>query len=308
MGRALCVFLLGFNACHHAPNRPNPVSPNPDQVAEFNSAAERAESRTDGGWVVSWSGDIAQNQGDSLTWTAAQLASTPCSRGRELEGAILAMMNQLHGGLWRHPSQADKISLDGAVLAYRAIARRVVRCGEADTWRPVFALHMTELAAHGGRLNPAADVYLEPGWQVLPELLGAQLGLRAAPPAVDLEALEHLVAGWAGLVKLAHATGQGSDACFRIHIGLEALQTIEELGHQVGAAGRDDFCANTQGMDLPTTNQWCGRGGLKSYLDTFKENEWQFRHQRCQWESADGDGWWQPGIDHTRGLADYYGL
>ncbi len=311
MGYRHCYFILGLLACSRAPGRPDPVGSGPDQVGDFERSAARAESRLDGGWIVSWDdagGTGARNQGDSLTWTGAALASTPCARGRELEGAIIAMMNQLSGGMWRHPTQQDQISLDGAVLAYRAIARRVVKCGEADLWRPVFAEHLGMLGSTGNRLNRASSVQLEPGWQYLPELLGARLGLRGEPPDADRTALEQVIAGWAGLVKLAHATRQGSDACFRVHIGLEALQTIEELGHQVGQGPRDEFCGNTAGMDLATTNHWCGRAGLKSFLDNFQENEWQFKLQRCQWESADGDGWWQPGIDRSRGMADYYGL
>jgi hypothetical protein len=89
---------------------------------------------------------------------------------------------------------------------------------------------------------------------------------------------------------------------------LNTFQIVEELGGKISSESRNVFCAATKGAGLPTTDSWCGRGGLDTWLDSFVYNTWQYRHQRCPgWEVADGAGDDQPAVDELVGWTDFHG-
>lgn len=317
MDRAL-VLLCILVGCGHPPGpRPSPEPPPASALAARAEATSRLESRLDpGGWVVSWdAGGTAQDVGDSLIWTGIALASVDCTHGQALEQSLLDMLAMTKGGLWRHPSQPSDITLDGAIGFYRGVAARIAKCNRGPTWTKPFETHLDFMTAHHGRLNPSSTVVLPEPWMYVRDLVGYRLGVRAEPDPELKKSLEGTAADWAGLVKEAHqlnvAAGRhvASDACYRVNLGLTALQTVEQLGEPISDAGRNAFCEATDGMDLPTTNYWCGRAGLPDYLGGFQYDLWGYRHQRCAgWEAPDGQGYWQPAVDRLRGLADLYAL
>lgn len=300
---ALVVWFLALAAhlvsCSRAKSEPAQIDPPADVVETWDAAQDRLLSLfAPDGFVVSIDQDgQPRNQGDSLIFTGIALASMDCTRGERLAAALEKMLTGTSGQLYRHPTLPGAISLDGALGLYRGVAHRVIHCGEASRWAPLLQAHL----ALGGTLNKAAGLKLAAPFTYVRDLLAAKAGVAAEPAASVQAELETAVAAWAEGVKLTRS------GCFRAHLGLQALQTIEALGGTVSGRGRDAFCAATDGLGLATTDNWCGRDGLKDWLASYVPNRWQFAFQRCpSYDAPDGAGMQQPGVDQLRGLADVY--
>lgn len=279
------VFLaILLSSCGHGTaDQADAVPATPSDQASYDKAAERALTFLDGtGFVVTrHPGGQEKNQGDSLFFTGLLTASLDCGRGAAPAQALEDMPPEF----WRHRILAGKqVSLDGALAAYLAIAYRIVKCGEKARWAPFLAEHKRI----GGPDVPPLFDYVR-------DRLFQEAGVGDAPND-NRAALEQEVALW------AFAVVASKSACYRINLGLMAFETLELLGDHVGGG---NFCAYTKKAGLPTVEQWCGRDGLKDYLDTYQVNQWAYRHQRCSgWESEDGGGDdgkdEQPGIDYLR--------
>ncbi len=67
--------------------------------------------------------------------------------------------------------------------------------------------------------------------------------------------------------------------------------------------------APRRGVDIPLIDHKCGRGDLKGWIDAFKFNEWEYRHQRSgKWEQPDGDGDETPGLDLITAIRAAYDI
>lgn len=298
---ALCA------ACGVAPSpRADPKPPPPEARSRFEEGAARLFGMLDHGWVVSRHPEDGspEHQGDSLIWSGMALGALDCERGRAVENALFDMLAETGGGLYRHPSLKNEVSLDGALGFYRGLASWVKRCpGAKARWRAPFALHRAYLDEHGGRLNvAAADIYyakLVPEFNAITAQLGAELGVASPPADGQVLGLGVEVLAWAKAVVHERA------ACYRIHLGLIALQALELAGRKVPALVRNDFCATTAGLGLETTDLWCGRPS--TFLADFRYDSWEFSGQRCKtWETPDGQGLTTPAVDLLTYLRDAY--
>jgi hypothetical protein len=256
------------------------------------------------GWVISCDGADCPpvNQGDSLLFTGLATYAMDCTHGDSTSLAMAQMVDTMDGGLYRHPSLPSSISLDGALGFYRGATKRATLCGEGWQWGELIKKHLAYVMRNEGVLNVGSSATLAGGFSYIPRKLASNLGVGEEPSAKDQAELEAAVAGWAAADMAAHG------ACFRLNLGLMALQTVEELGSKISPEGKAAYCAATRGSRIPTIDQWCGRGGLLDYINGFAYNVWQYRHQRCtDWETPDGsvgaDG--QPGVDFLTAWADY---
>lgn len=256
------------------------------------------------GFIVSrYDGDgTAEHQGDSLIWSGVALASMPCAAARPIADGLRDMVSAQQGGLYRHPSLPESVSLDGAVGFYYGLADRLKRCGDAADWKET-ALELDAFADENGTaINAASDAKLIPEFTFARDAALSMAGARGKPHGSRLATLEAQVVGWAKAAKAAKAS------CFRIHVGWLALRTAETAGYSLTAAGKASFCAITDGLSLPIIDHWCGRDGLLSYLDSFQYNQWEYRHQRCPaWETPDGrPGLNTPAVDRLAALRAAY--
>jgi len=293
-GHAIILALAAILACESAPERAEPQAPADPQVKAFEHASERLVGMLDShGFLVSWwEGGTPAHEGDSLLWSSMAMGVLPCEKAEGVEAALLKMVQDLGGGLHRHPSLPAAVSLDGALGFWWGVAHRVARCPEAKAlWVEAFGEHVAFTAAR--RLNPSSDVEFIAPFLAVRNAVGSMLGLTEAPSASEIDGLAKLLAGWAFTVKTQHA------AAYRIHLGLLSLQAVEASGVSVPSSGRDAYCAATEGVDMPTVDDWCGRGDLAAWAAAFQFDAWEYRFQRAKWESPDG----KPGL-HTPGL-DY---
>lgn len=293
--QAMIVSLL-ISGCGQGPKEDQPMEEENTEMqatreAKFHEVKDRLPDFLDRGFVVSLHGDEKLHHGDSLFFSGLALYALDCKSGQPIADAIAKMLKDTDGGAYRHPDQASReISMDGLLTMYRGINKRIMHCGEKDFWAPLMKKTRARIAAS----MPAQ-------FNLISAMMDYILGFADVPDLRRMDYLSVEVAGWAALVKYRKA------AAYRIHLGLLALQTMEEMGVEISDRQRERFAAATTGTSLPTTDQFSGRGGLGSWLDSFKFDEWQYRHQRePSWERNDGDGQRHPGIDYLVGYADLY--
>lgn len=252
------------------------------------------------GFVVSKTleGEV-RHEGDSLIFTGLALSALPCDRGTVLEDRLIGMMEETGGAVYRHPRLSDKASLDGLLGLYLGVSSRLKNCQSHDRWRGVMALHRDWMNQSKGQINPHDNAYLTPGFDYLKDLLFHRLDLGEEPTKARRRILEHMLSGWALAVTTQKA------ACYRVNLAQMTYEATENLGGQVTGDSKDYFCSVTKKLQLPLVDHWCGREGLVEYIQTFNENEWEYRHQRCPaWESPDGGGLVTPAVDFIKALYD----
>jgi hypothetical protein len=212
-------------------------------------------------------------------------------------------MLQLSGGqLFRHPSLTDKVSIDGALGLYFGLSLSLDKCQDGIEWGHLIALHREFLQSHDYRFNFEDDAQLVPEFDYVLDLLSAHYGLAPKPSQSRGRNLEAEVSLWAYGVKAKH------EGCYRAHLGWLTLRSLEAFG-ELSDGGRQDFCRATNGLNLPIIDHWCGRTDIKDWLAKYTPNVWGYAHQRCpQWDSPDGKGREQPGLDLLVALKAAYDL
>ncbi len=295
------IVSIFLSACSKANESDDPIPSTPSIVDRFQSARARLASEfLENGWVVSrnLNGSPA-HQGEGLIWTGLWLGASECS-DVESEHMLQDMIRAQDGALIRFDPLPDEykggreVTLDGALGLYKGVAERVQRCPESRAaWYDVMTLHKNYMANSDGRLHPNASASLDAGFDyVLDRLLDSLSG--GDPVNHDDRRRNSLTlgaAGWVATVNAKHEAG------YRAHLVLLAFQTLQLAGENVDQ-GRDMICQASKGMDMPTLDDWCGRGDLIGWINQFQYDQWEFRHQRAAaWETPDGNGIRTPGLD-----------
>lgn len=300
----ICI-LLSLFSCAKADEKNEPSAPTDEINLLFNQAADRLVSLLDRGLVVSRSADnAAQHKGDSLIWSGIAIGAMPCDKVAVISDALISMIEENQGGLYRHWDLKESISMDGAMGLYKGVSSLLVRCPEfTGQWREAMALHKKFAEENGDKMNAASSVKLPAEFTYVRDLLFHRLGIRGKPSGDRLKILENQITAWVAGVKASKS------ACFRVNLSLVSYQAIESSGGSISATGRNNFCGLTKGMDLPTVDHWCGRDDLKDWVKGFTWNIWEYRHQRCgAWETPDGKGLLTPGVDLLEGINQAYSI
>lgn len=303
-----CLLCLLAN-CGPSPSKPDVDPPSPTASDRFSAGTARLLSLSELGQVVSRNaaGGV-ERVGEALLWTWTAIGTLRCDDATDMTGFALGRIEAAGGNATRFEPlpaeyQGNEISLDGEVGIWLGMAARARRCpADRPALARVWQLRQAAITAAHGRLHPNVHIGLPPGWGAARDQVGAALGLGAAPAPAAVELLGGELAAWALIVTRARAE------CFRLNVAWTVIRAFEEAGGAFPARWRTGFCSATQTAQIPTIDQWCGREGLQQYLDGFKANEWEYRHQRCGgWETPDGAGFTTPGLDELVALRQQYG-
>ncbi len=299
---------LALLACSRAPAKAPEVVSVPEEIRQrYEEATDRlVDEFLDYDRVVSRRDDgSAEHIGDSLIWSGIALYALPCEKGAAIERQLISEIESLNGGVMRHPAQPDSASLDGALGLYYGVADRVYRCpGSRELWAPVIRKHLEFVNDNDRRLNPKSGGKLEPYFEYVLHLLAHRLGVRGKPVDGIRNVLALEVAEWARVVVMSKS------ACFRVHLGLLTLLTLDRLGEGAPGHIKKIYCRATAPADSPAVDQYCGRKDIKQWIEAYQPDQWEYRHQRCAaWESPDGRvGLRTPGLDYLVALRMGYGL
>lgn len=256
----------------------------------YEQAQDRALELSDAGRIVSRKPDGSlEHTGDSAIMSGLAMAFFDCDRGGKIEDILLADIKETGGEVTRHPLERHRASsLDQALGIWAGAARRLDCEGAKAKW------------AEAGSLKPQGASTAP--FDYVRQLLRHRLGLIDKPSDFERLVLERIAADWARLVV------EREEACYRVHLAYRALRTVEVLGEEISAAGKGSFCNATKGSGLANVEHWCGRESLTAFIASFKPNEWEYKHQRCPWESPDGNGDTTPGLDLVEALYETYDL
>lgn len=297
----LFVLIFLLISCGKPGDTPEKQDVSPEIIDAYNKASTRLRSNfLDYGFVVSREDNgIAKHQGDALIWSGVALASLTCNDGEMIEDALIKMILELDGGLYRHPSLKSEISMDGALGLYNGLAHRLQRCPRSiNKWLPALRKHKIFMANNRNRLNPNSSTELPEYFPYVRDLVFYKAGISGEPDIKRLRALENETSAWSLAVRLK------KQPCFRIHLSYLALDAVSALDVSVN---RNGFCSATKGTDLPLIDNYCGRGDLIGWIGNFEYNKYEYRHQRCGgWESEDANGLKTPAIDLLKAISQSY--
>ena len=311
LSAAILLFaILILTACSKAEEPFEPSVPTMDDERQYDQAVGRlVTGHVYGGFgVVSVKPDgTAEHEGEALIWGGTALWTLPCEEGGGITDAMARMVLDNNGAMIRVSPLGEyaggrEVTLDGALGLLLGASRRIKDCGEKDVWERPMAAMLAYQSANGGKLHP--NVPADPAHTMFGEFkfVRDQVAYAAGvipgePSGSRIRELEKLVGGWAAAVLAAHETGIGSDACYRVNLGLTAYLTLETLGRTISSEGRDQFCSVTKTMGLEHVNHWCGRQNIAEYLKTYVPDLYEYKFQRCRWESPDGKDNKSPEVD-----------
>ncbi len=238
----------------------------------------------DNGWVVSrFTDGTMRDQGDSLIFTGIAMGALDCARGAVPEAALIKMLDEKHGGVYRHPTIPNEYTLDGLLGLWWGVQERTRRCPESvPTWQAHLKDH-------------ERAVKVEPFFSYALETVMARLGLSSNPTPTERGVLGSEVGGWAVTVVEQRA------AAYRLHLGFLTLSIVN------APQGKQTYCEAVTDAKIPLIEQFCGRAGLSDWISGFAYNRYVYQFQRGAWESPDGvDGLNTPALDLIMALRMLY--
>jgi len=266
----------------------------------YNQAIDRLQGMSENGWIVSrWDDGSTEHEGEALLWNGTLIANSSCEDSRPQFDRIMQTIEDRDGQLVRYTPLGEYengrgLTNDGEFGLYYGMAGRIARCpDDRPRIREAWQRRQAYLDRNSGELYPGSGIRLVPGFSILVDIIEYSLDLRTRPTKDRQRLLETEVIAWAAAVKIKKAS------CYRVNLSLIILESFELLGFPITNEGKYQFCAVTDGMDLPTVDHWCGRRHIADYVENFSYDEWEYRHQRCgAWETPDGkEGLETPGLD-----------
>lgn len=238
--------------------------------------------------------------GDSKLFSGIALGALPCDVGEPVLKAILDSINQRGGAIVRYEIldgyQDNQTSLDQVTGVMLGFTERARKCpADAPAIQAAWNLHRQFVAANGGNMAPRVQKFgniNSPGFKYGWELAGYILGTNDKPDDDDAAATELEILGMIQGVRAKKAS------CFNVHTALITILMAARNGHPIARATRFAICQEMKGMDIPLADWYCEEQSASVYLQSFKANEWAYRHVRCgAWESPDGNSEFHPGVD-----------
>lgn len=257
---------------------------------------ERAISFLEQGFVVAKGQDGSlRDQGDSLLFTGLLLGSLSCEKLEVILSSFERMQNRFGGFLVRidplpneYAEGGNFISRDGATGALYGLVRAAKRC-PAQQWRIASILNRWEDAVGSSLLlHPKSTAVITPSFRVFWRLAHGH----------SINDLEYQLA-MASSLATTKIIKDNKSACYPMH-----LQTIQNLlfelrGRPLLAGDKKLWCELTDGMDLLLTDWYCERRKpeIDAWLKDPSRSPSVYMHQRCSWESPDGEGINSPRVD-----------
>lgn len=303
------IILAGCQKPKDTPPLADPTLEAKDLYAYYSERLSR-DFLEDGQLISRDPSGAAEHVGDSLIWTGVAVGVLPCDKASGMAERIARRLVDNAGELVRFeplPEEfkgGNEVSFDGITGVYFGFSRLFLRCGYDASYESAFRARQSYTEGINGRLHRNVAQTIPSQFTYAEQLLQSRMGLAGEPSKDRLYVLEQEIAAWMLAVKTNHA------ACFRANLGWMYIAIVEALGQEISPIGRRSICSASNGLQLPQIDNWCGRGGMHEFVDSFVENQWEYKLQRCSgWEGeADGDGLSTPSLDLLLALTELYKL
>lgn len=255
--------------------------------------------------------------GEGILWGAKAMGLLGCRDGAQLTQDVLGAVESGDGEITRYHDLSNyagrEINFDGETGVYFGFAYRTAKCpGDRAALASAWAKRLAYVDRNGGRLYRTSDHTMPAEFTFTRDAISHALGLRTAPHTDRLRTLEAQIAGWATAVQAGIAAWRAGlrkdrPGCYRMNLALMHLQAIEALGYELSGAGRSAFCSATDGMEIPTVDDWCGRSPIRDWITSdYQRNSYEYRHQRCSFETERMGGLVSPWLDLVEGYQQGY--
>ena len=300
----LVALVVCMAACTRVPPKPEPLPPDEDAAQAHAGAELRMAEATDPYGLVAVKGASGEwkHLGDAVWRTGLALFAESRAAAELHEAALIRMLERTRGGIYRHPTVPAKPSLDTALGLYLGAAHSIARLGHVGLWHDALKGH--EKWNDGG--------VLAGGWDYVRDVVLWRAGLAGEPHPDRRVVLESVITQFAQVVRFKidhHDAGEAPPACYRFNLGWMALRTVELLGVEISAPGRQAFCQHAGGLGLELIDHWCGKADALDALTgpAWTANVWDFKPQRCAgWEEPDCTGDQCGGVDRAAALVEKY--
>lgn len=316
MGHTIIVLILAaLIGCEKSEDKFPDEIPSDEVKSEYRALSQNiVDNFTIGGFgVISRKPNgEPEHQGEALIWGGTYLWAAPCDISEPVSKSMAAMVDRLDGQLIRVDPLGEyiggrEVTLDGAIGFMLGVSRRITDCNEWQLWEQPIRKMIDFQNANNDRLHRNVQAKMTRGFTYLRDLIASKITASPKPSEDRKRDLEKVLAGWPALVQAARTTGVGSSACFRVNLSFSSVLTLETLGKDFSQEARNQFCHNTKEMDIPTISHYCGRKSILEYIASYMPDQWEYRHQRCQWESPDGKENTSPKLDLLMAYVLAYG-
>jgi hypothetical protein len=304
----LALVVLGCGKKKGADPEPAPAPPAPkhaglpdaEDLSSYDGQYKNAVARAlagnldkDGFVAVKKPDGSFDDQGDGAYFTGILLGSVDCQAGAALLATLVKDISDNGGMIGSHnpllkedrPTSRDQVTGVMFGLVQRWINCPADRPAITDAW----AKHVAYVKGNDGLLGPTLDgemLTLHWLWGAVGKFFGVDAAGGGSKPEFE-----------AGIITTAAAVNATHSACYPVATGTLQAVTAAKIDKPLSDAGHDLFCAAARGLDLPLTDWFCG-GKAATWLTSYAEDTWVYRHQRCPgWENPDANGNQTPGVD-----------
>jgi hypothetical protein len=273
------------------------VEPDGNVSGDFRYYEERlVVEYLENGFVVSKSGGISEDQGDSLLFTGVALGALDCEFVPRILDGLEEMQDYWSGYLVRflplpaeYIEKHNVITRDGATGALFGLVKASKRCPDLYPRIQTILTRWYDTVGNSLFLHPEGrNGIVTPSFKAFWKVAHGK-GIS------DLEYAVYM----GSTLFTAESIKNAKSSCYPIH--LETLQHLvfEAQGRPILAADKERFCSITKDMGLYLTDWYCERNGetLLTWLKDPQSIPVNYLHQRCEWEPADGIGKFSPRVD-----------
>ena len=266
-----------------------------------------------------------------MLWTGLALGILPCEKSQPLLNGIETMVKSTQGIFLRIfplplEYDADQSSLDMEVGAIFGLAMNYHRCPEnRNRLRTIWKNHMTFLAKNGFKVaqkGPESKIRISPSLKYLTDVITSQMGvdrslfkdsaksdffknpgqgIRNFIQSTDLLSRKFGFQFWnsysvfeTGLLLNINTITAKKMPCYPVHLSTIQLILLSWIQNGIPYHTHNLFCQRTKGIGLPLTDWFCHRmneDDVNEYLKSDESLNYEYRHQRCHWESADAESY-----------------
>jgi len=264
-------------------------------------------------YVISKENNQQIHLGDSILWTMLAASSLPCERAKPLLSAVANSVIMNKGLVLRIEPlpphlESDPTSRDMEIGFAFGMTVLFRNCPEyRPLIRQTWGLHADYVFSQSNSLSkdgPRSKTDITPTIRyLLTEVSHYILEDFERPSVFD----QFLLDTSTNLAALGRAISR-KESCYPIHLTTLTFLTLDTMGSPLGETNKILFCKSTKGLGLSLTDWYCKRPDALQFLEHFKLNQFEYRHQRCDFEGPDGQGDLEsPGVDFLIAYAAFGG-
>jgi len=269
-----------------------PIESQSDRYERINT---RLGTHQYNGYIVGYNGDSIHSPGEAILWTFTYIGAAECedayrqySNYREnienQDGQPHRILPIVRKDLWDYTDRGFNFDgWAGFIYGYSSLWNK---CPEyREELKANWNQFHDRFIRQGKKLWPnGSHADIPPGFDIARRSFDRLVNNRSLPSQAYIRSLEGIIMVWMQGIQ------EKREACYRANLAFLHMLSLENIGYEFSSYFNSKYCSIMKPFDIPTIDYWCGHNDLNEWLDNYKLNEWDYRHQRCgSWEQPDGN-------------------